>query len=230
MIQQAVHGNYGFYHLLSGQDFLLRPIQEIQTFFDANAGKEFLAVDNWPLSREAMIDRIDQYHFMSKNRHITMAMNRFTSPLQHLLGIHLAKRKDVECFAKGMNWASMTHAFVSCLLNEEERIMKIAQHALCFDEIYKQMVFNEHKGEFELYQEIKSPNETKGIPRYSLEVLSTMHKVDWARGTPYVYRSSDFNELIHSPCMFARKFNSDDDKEIIDHLFEYVMQEKNQGN
>ena len=49
-----------------------------------------------------------------------------------------------------------------------------------------------------------------------------MHKVDWNRGNPYIYRIDDYDELIHSKCMFARKFDSNVDKKIIDKLYSYV--------
>lgn len=224
LMNQAALGHYGYYHLLSGQDFLLRPIQEIQNFFEANAGREFLAVDEWPLDYRIMLNRIDKYHVVAKNRHITMGIERIINPLQNAVGIHRISNAELNNFAKGMNWASLTHNFVSCLLNEEEEIMKITSHSLCSDEIYKQIIFNKHKSEFVLYKKIKSREEAPGIPRYRFEVAATMHQVDWERGAPYVYRKNDFDDLIHSPYMFARKFSSSIDKEIIDKLYDYVTQ------
>ena len=37
---------FAYYHLLSGEDFLLRPVEEVLAFFDANAGKEFVGFWN----------------------------------------------------------------------------------------------------------------------------------------------------------------------------------------
>lgn len=224
LMKQAVSGNYGYYHLISGQDFLLRPIRDIQEFFKKHRGKEFLAVDYWPTNQQSIIDRIDQFHVVAKNRHVTMGIERIINPLQHTIGVHRVKNENANVIAKGMNWASLTHNFISCLLNEEDEIMKITSHALCADEIYKQIIFDKHKNEYVLYKKIKSREEAPGIPRYRLEVAATMHQVDWERGGPYAYRKRDFDELIHSPYMFARKFSSSIDKEIIDKLYDYVMQ------
>lgn len=170
-----------------------------------------------------MLDRIDQYHVILQNRHLTMALNRISRPLQKCFGIHRLSAEHQSHFAKGMNWASMSHSFVSCILKRQSEILKMSSHALCFDEIYKQMVYKAHQGEFELYYDIDSFQNNKQIPRYQLEVAATMHKVDWERGTPYTYRIDDYQELIDSPCMFARKFNSSIDPDIIDRLYQHVM-------
>ena len=33
---------FDYYHLLSGQDMILRPMREINQFFEENSGKEFV--------------------------------------------------------------------------------------------------------------------------------------------------------------------------------------------
>ena len=35
-----------------------------------------------------------------------------------------------------------------------------------------------------------------------------MRLIDWRRGNPYVWRDEDYDELIHSDRIFARKFSS----------------------
>lgn len=44
--------------------------------------------------------------------------------------------------------------------------------------------------------------------------------IDWERGTPYVFRKCDFEELINSTKMFDRKFDADIDMQIIQMLNE----------
>lgn len=223
LMNKAISGHYGYYHLLSGQDFLLKPVRDIQKFFSNNSDKEFLAVDTNPLNKKSIINRIDQYHIILKNRHITMALDRIIQLLQTCLGIHRLSNEKMDAFGKGMQWASMSHLFVSYILQEQEIILDLAHHALCFDEIYKQMVYKTHQDKFELYYDIDTSDKRGQMPRYQLEVSATMHKVDWERGTPYTYRLDDYQELIDSPCMFARKFNSAVDRDIIDRLYQHVM-------
>ena len=42
----------------------------------------------------------------------------------------------------------------------------------------------------------------------SNEYMSCMREIDWNRGTPYVWRNDDFDYLINSDKLFARKFSS----------------------
>lgn len=226
LMEQASSKQYGYYHLISGQDFLLRPIDSIQAYFEKHAGEEFLSVDNFAGSEKRNIERIDKYHYISTNRKLTMKVNRIVIPIQRILGIHRLKKEYVGYLAKGMNWASMTHSFVLMLLKEKNTILNLIRYSLCADEIYKQMIFNMHADEFKLHKRVKDPECTPEVMRHVLEADATMHWVDWKRGGPYVYRESDYEELIKSPYMFGRKFSSVIDKKIIDKLYKYVMENK----
>ena len=44
-----------------------------------------------------------------------------------------------------------------------------------------------------------------------------MRLVDWNRGNPYTWQSQDYNELIASDRLFARKFSSKE-KELIEQI------------
>ena len=48
-----------------------------------------------------------------------------------------------------------------------------------------------------------------------------MRLIDWKRGRPYVFRLNDFDEIINSPAMFARKFSSDE-IEIVHKIKDYI--------
>lgn len=42
-----------------------------------------------------------------------------------------------------------------------------------------------------------------------------MRYIDWKRGGPYIFLELDYQELMDSYCLFARKFDSNIDKKII---------------
>ena len=54
---------------------------------------------------------------------------------------------------------------------------------------------------------------------------SDMRLVDWERGTPYTWQTSDYKELVKSDKFFARKFSSADIK-IVYAIYRHVMEEK----
>ena len=57
---------------------------------------------------------------------------------------------------------------------------------------------------------------------YKWEKDSNMRLIDWNRGNPYVFKSSDFEELIKSDMLFARKFDCSVDKQIIDKIYSFI--------
>ena len=54
---------------------------------------------------------------------------------------------------------------------------------------------------------------------------SIMRYIDWNRGGPYVWRERDFDELINSDYLFARKFDEKIDNNIINMIYEKVRKE-----
>ena len=49
-----------------------------------------------------------------------------------------------------------------------------------------------------------------------------MRFIDWNKGNPYIFRSIDFEQLMSSDRMFARKFDENRDNEIIMKLQKYI--------
>lgn len=98
-------------------------------------------------------------------------------------------------FKKGPNWVSVTQAFVEYLMEKKAFVMKRFRYTLCPDEIIIQtIVWN-------------SPFRSCV---YSMEDAETgsMREIDWKRGGPYVWQDSDYDELVRSEKLFARKFSS----------------------
>ena len=52
-----------------------------------------------------------------------------------------------------------------------------------------------------------------------------MRKIDWERGNPYVWHEKDYDELINSEYLFARKFDENVDKNIIDKIYGKLVNE-----
>lgn len=48
--------------------------------------------------------------------------------------------------------------------------------------------------------------------------------IDWERGTPYVFRKEDFDDLASSKCLYARKFDEGKDREIIEMIYDTLIE------
>ena len=70
-------------------------------------------------------------------------------------------------------------------------------NAVCADELFFQSISQD------------SPFKDKIVP-------NSLRAIDWKRGRPYVYRKEDFSLLMESDKLFARKFSTNVDSEIID--------------
>ena len=54
-----------------------------------------------------------------------------------------------------------------------------------------------------------------------------MHEIiDWTKGNPYIFRSADFEQLMSSDRMFARKFDEGIDFDIDERIFEALNKRK----
>ncbi|WP_349087531.1 hypothetical protein [Anaerobutyricum soehngenii] len=108
----------------------------------------------------------------------------------------------------------MTDELVSYVLKNKKKIKKVFNYTMC-DEMFLQTIVYNSSFKDKLYDK-----------DYDDSCLGNQRYIDWKRGTPYTFRNEDFEELINSNCLFARKFNEKIDCKIIDRLLEYVNKEK----
>lgn len=56
------------------------------------------------------------------------------------------------------------------------------------------------------------------------ELLELLVKcLDWTRGDPYVFRDGDYDELIGSDYLFARKFDIRSDRAVCERVAEHAL-------
>ncbi len=206
LYRSAAPGKYNYYHLLSGVDLPLKTQNEIHDFFD-RSGKEFIYYKNdytkWDYYRLA------RYRFPKWwNKRIVGILNL----LQEKMKVDRLKKYKME-FRRGFNWCSLTHEAVDFLLRNENFIFHICRMSVCADECYKQFLFFNSDFRNRIYID------ESGNP-------SDMREVDWKRrviDSPHVYTMDDYNLLVRSNKMFARKFDKDVDMNIVLKIREFVQ-------
>lgn len=203
LFREASKKHYRYYHLISGSDLPIKNQDYIHDFFNNVNDKDFVHFD-----RDQFIysDRVNLYHPFQKNlRHYTWQKigNKIISLFQKVLRIRINTEIN---FQKGSNWVSITDELVSYILQHEKWIQKTFRYSLCADEIFIQtLVHNSVYFKKKLYH-----------PYYDNNGIANQRLIDWNRGTPYVFKKQDLDELKNSPYLFARKFDSETDKEITD--------------
>lgn len=211
LFEQAIKTKFDYYHLLSGADLPLKKQSIIKKFFEKNREKEFIDF-KWYEEANNKTDinnRVNLYHFFPfKKRKFNYYFNIFLTKIQE----HIIKRNIQGNFYKGANWCSVTYKFARKLLEDKDWIFHTFSYGLCVDELYKQSIYMKYENEFQLYNKI--PNDNHNNMRY----------IDWNRGQPYVWRKSDFYDLVKSEYIFARKFDSSVDSGVINMIFKYLTE------
>ena len=214
LLKAAVKGNYDYYHLLSGVDMPLKNKYEILNYFEEHDGVEYVHFERETI-QEKYLDRIKTYYFFqerAKNNKLFELLGRILKKIEIHLGVNRLKRVNQQ-IQFGASWFSITHSLVQYVLKQEQWIHDTFKYGFCVDELYLQSII------------INSEYKEKLVENaFSGEYTSCLRHIDWKRGNPYVFRESDFQELIGSPCLFARKFDLNIDRAIVNKLYAYLQQ------
>lgn len=206
LLRDAVNrGGYSHYWLISGQDYPLRPMDNILDFLEANQEANFIECSQIkPFNKRndvyfpnSVIGR-KLWQKVLKNLWIygTGGWNK-TFPI--------FKRKAPDDFKYwfGSQWwclNSTTAQWIIDYLNEHTEYEKFFEHSLCSDECFFQTLV------------MNSPfaNTTKPY----------LHYIKWEKGksSPRTLTTIDYEELKKTEKIIARKFDIDVDTEIIERL------------
>ncbi len=219
LFKAAAKQQYQYYHLLSGADLPIKTQKEIHDFFEENNGKEFIHFGTEQYQKDIQ-ERYNRYHFFTKqlgrkrDKKFWVQLETYSLAIQRRLHVNREKRNDFS-FYGGANWCSVTYDFVVCLLKQYKDMKTHLRFTQNSDETLAQTVAMNSKFAKKLY-----------IQEFSNSSISNVREIDWNRGTPYVFHTEDFEILMNSPCMFARKFDEKTDREIIERIYEKINNEQ----
>ena len=214
LLREAVKQEHDYYHLISGHDLPIKKHSEIVAFFEANKGKQFIHFESDDFCpKEACI----YFHFLYgwMKRHPRSPLLGMASRLESTL-LRLQKRLHVHrklyC---GAEWFSITHELAVEFCRHSDTMLRKVRWTIASDELILQTFYRTMaSGRYDLFARNETP----------ADYISSARLIDWSRGNPYVWRLADYEEIISSDRMFARKFNWDTDKEIILKIAEHVAQ------
>ncbi len=218
---KASHTDYGYYHLLSGADLPLRPARELWEYFDGNAGTEFVHyctndfTANPPVQERAKVYHLFQERIKRSGKIVT-TVERAVVAVQNLLRVNRYRSAGIEKIYCGSNWFSITDRLAEHVLAHKSWIQRTFHCGCCVDECFLQTLMIGSEFEDKLY-----------MPVGSDDCRANMRYIDWKRGNPYVFRAEDYNELVSSQCLFARKFDENISREICQMLYAHCMKTEN---
>ncbi|GLG91701.1 beta-1,6-N-acetylglucosaminyltransferase [Sellimonas catena] len=213
LLKAAVNAEeqYSYYHLLSGVDLPIKSNKERYDYFESS-GKEFIGIV--PKEVYYSVRRVQYYHILLHNTiyrksYLLKGIDRILEYIQKVAGINRLKDNNWKII-DGWTWFSITDDFCRYVLDKERLIYKIFSYSIASDELFIQtLIYN-------------SPYYEKIYDKTDLKKGSMRH-IDWERGKPYIWgqEEGDFENLMRSPFMFARKF---DEKyfEIVEQIYEEI--------
>ena len=136
---------------------------------------------------------------------------------QMALGINRLRNSEFDPVYNGWGWFSIPHDFATYCVSKRALIEKTFCYTLAADEMWIHTVA------------MHSPfcDKVYGYNGKEDAVDASKHFQDWKRGKPYTFTKEDFDLLMKdNPAFFARKFDQNKDKEIIDMIFEAIQKEQ----
>jgi hypothetical protein len=197
LLAAAKREKYSYYHLISGVDLPIKSNKEIYEFFE-KSGREFIGIV--PKQVYYSVRRVKYYHPFVRNQRyriskILKGLDRLLEYGQRLIGINRLKGCKLKII-DGWQWFSITHSFCCYILENENRIRTMFSNTIASDELFMQtLAYNS-----EFYHTLYDTTDLKN---------GSMRFIDWKRGKPYIWgqEQGDFEILMSSPYMFARKFD-----------------------
>jgi len=199
-------GPYAYYHLISGQDLPIVSMEELHRVLREHQGREFVQFGaSAPQRRRASLYRPLQERVGNPAVRI---LDKALTLLQIALRVDRLKGKDIP-LGYGSQWFSITDGFAGHVLEREDWVRKTFRMTACCDEIFLQTLLLASPFRENLATEKKGG--TEGNRRC----------IVWERGKsahPRVLTGADYDRIVGSGCLFARKFHWEESRELIERL------------
>lgn len=218
-VQHSIEHNCDYTILLSGADYPLKSNSEINRFLEDANGKSFLTyyqmpAPHWLPGKE--ITRIQKYYFRFKNTLFEYPMHpEMRGVARRMLNFILRFfLKNQRVFPKGIvpfggdQWFCLNRNACEAVVtfnNDNPALLKFLKHALISDEIFFQTAL------------LNSTNETliKSIVNETTTYINWKNKND---PSPVLLAPEDYNALINSQKLFARKFDLQKHPQLLDQI------------
>jgi len=204
---------YDYVCLLSGQDFAIKSNAAIQGFLQANKGANFIQVfggDSATHTRFSKRNAVYYPRLLQKRQTYAKILKRLyiylTGGYKHTFRCFRRKNTAGHPFYFGSQWWCLTYdclRWIKDYIDTNSAYSKFFENALTPDECFFQTLF------------MASPYRATQKPNFTY--------LEWAPNgnNPRLLTAADYSALINSPMLFARKFDTDVDGDIIDMLTEF---------
>lgn len=219
LLKSAIPEMYDYYHLISGDDIPLCSIKKINEFFESHSGKLFISI-NWDATNRpgtGIYNRIRYYNLFQNwvgrgtngIKHYFWELQLIFKNIQKKWGLDRCRNLSFK-LGKGSQWFSITHAF--------------AVHTVSYYESVLRKAFSYSYGTDELLVQTVILNSPAFMDQLFKE--GNMRLIDWSRSadgcSPYTFTIEDYDLMMNSGKLWARKVSQDVDGRIIDRIYQTI--------
>jgi hypothetical protein len=218
LLREAYKKGYDRYVLISGEDLPVKSNEEIIKFFERDQN-EYITIEKLPTGKHlnAGFNRVTKYwrnkRRNGKNDIISRIFRRIEITFFRFINMIRTRPVDYE-FYGGTNWFNLTNNCVKGIFEYIGRDKKYIQRfrwTRCGDEIFYQTII--HK--------IDNLKVTDNCLRYIDRRNGGAH--------PKILRDEDYDKIINSDNLFARKFDINVDGNIIEAIYKKISEDRNEG-
>lgn len=218
LLGEAIKTPHSYYHFLSGVDIPLATQADIHCFFEKYPGRNYIAFNEEANSKQNFLHRIRHFRlFQNTIGRMTAAsplhvklifrLEDYWLKVQQLLHIDRIQSNPYALY-KGSSWFSITHDLADYLYSQKKQIIKYFGYSLGADEVFIQTLVMNSEFAGTVYQD-------------------NLRYIDWSEsdlpGAPKTLTMQDFESIIHSGKLFARKFSMKKDSKIVQMLYSRIM-------
>lgn len=203
---EATGKKYDYINFMSGQDYPIKPLEYILAFLKANQGKQFIEAINIEQDVKEDIPKLNRFHLVN----FTF---RGKYKLEWLINMFLAPRKipkELTIYGKAMFW-TLTQDAANYVVKTVEGNRKFLNFFLyswgCDEFVFQTILMNS------CYRDAITNNHVIYL--------------DWSAGGshPKTLGVEDFDSLMKSEHLFARKFKMSHDSEILDLIDRNILKD-----
>jgi Core-2/I-Branching enzyme len=205
--EEIVQNNYDYINVISAQDFPIKSAAAIYEYIRERKGKEFITCQSIEDEWKEAAPRVKNYHFINWQIPGKFRLGKLLTKLlperKFPLPYHIVGRA---------NWFTLTNDSVNYILqflNAHPEVIRYFKYCWGADEfIFATILYNS---------------------KYKPFIEDNLVYVDWTgqtKGHPRILESGDFQKLITSNKLFARKFDMALYPEIFDQLENFIISKK----
>lgn len=195
---------------MSGHDLPIKSQEEIHRYFEMSE-KNYVAFYRPEMKSDTLFN-YKIYHIPFKK----YVLIRLSRKIQYFLKINRIKKSKMK-YMKGSQWFSITDDAAKYVIAREKQILSMFSYTRCPDEVFLQTILYNSSFCDTLstdYQDIKYRT------LESKKIMANMRMIDWPdeldTAHPRTFVRKDYDALIKCKALFARKFDSKVDSEVIE--------------